>query len=93
MHDALVALTAGALLGSFFFGGLWWTTRRAIVSTRPGLIVFASLVLRMGLTMAGFYLVADSRWERLLAALLGFMLARLAMVRLSRVTIEGRHAP
>ena len=93
MHDALVALPAGGLLGFFFFGGLWWTTRRATVCARPGLTVLASLLLRMGLTLAGFYLVADGRWERLLACLVGFTLARMATLRLLRPATEPRHAP
>jgi F1F0 ATPase subunit 2 len=93
MHDALVALPAGALLGFFFFGGLWWTTRRATLGARPGFTVLASMVLRMGLTLAGFYLLADGRWERLLAALSGFMLARFVTLRLLRPVTEARHAP
>ncbi len=51
------ALAAGLLLGAFFFGGLWWTVTRGVSSQRPALWFFASMLLRMSLTLAGFYFV------------------------------------
>jgi F1F0 ATPase subunit 2 len=79
MHDVLIALTdlvAGALLGAMFFGGLWWTVLRTATSTQPGLWVLSSLLLRLGLTLAGFWLVGAGDWKRLLLCLVGFLLAR-----------------
>jgi len=92
---------AGAALGTLFFGGLWWTLRRGLASSRPALWFFASLVLRLSLTAAGFYVVAGDDWRRLLACLLGFVLARWVVVRLTRpapspagiASGEARHAP
>ena len=52
------------LLGAFFFGGLWWTVRRAISSDQPALWFFGSLLLRMGITLVGFYFVGQEHWER-----------------------------
>lgn len=72
---------AGMTLGAFFFGGLWWTVKASVSSTRPGLLVFASLLVRLGITLAGFYLVAGGDWQRLVACLLGFVLARLIITR------------
>ena len=44
MSEPLVLiLLAGALLGSVFFGGLWWTVRRGVLSTQPALWFFGSL--------------------------------------------------
>ena len=51
------ALAAGVLLGAFFFGGLWWTVRKGVSSERPALWFFGSLLLRMSITLAGFYFV------------------------------------
>ncbi|HSQ40036.1 MAG TPA: ATP synthase subunit I [Anaerolineales bacterium] len=72
----VLPLVAGVLLGAMFFGGLWWTVRKGISSKRPALWVLGSLLLRTGIVLAGFYLIAGGQWERLLACLLGFVIAR-----------------
>ena len=87
MNDNLMlvlAFGAGALLGGFFFGGLWWTVQKGITSKRPGLWFFGSMLLRTGITLAGFYGVAADQWQRFLACLAGFIAARFIVVRLSR---------
>ncbi|MDO9104944.1 MAG: ATP synthase subunit I [Methylovulum sp.] len=94
---ALVCV-AGLLLGAVFFGGLWWTVNKCVSSRRPGLWFFGSLMLRLGITLAGFYLVSGGHWERLLLCLLGFMVARPLVMRLTRLptlarSLESRHAP
>ena len=74
-----LALLAGLLLGAMFFGGLWWTVRRAVASGRPALWLSGSMLLRFGLALAGFYVVGGHHWERLLMCLLGFIAARLVV--------------
>jgi F1F0 ATPase subunit 2 len=94
------ALAAGVLLGAMFYGGLWWTVRRGVSSKRVALWFLGSLLLRMGVALAGFYFVAGGHWQRLLLCLLGFVIARLAVTRLTRPpgenqppqALEGRHA-
>jgi F1F0 ATPase subunit 2 len=81
----LLAVLAGAALGLVFYGGLWWTVLRLSTFRRPGLSVLASLLLRMGLTLTGFYFVAGQDWQRLLLCLLGFVLARAAVAWLTRL--------
>ncbi len=86
MNSVLVPMLAGAaggLLGLLFFGGLWWTVRRAFVSPRPAVWVGGSLLLRMAGAAAGFVLVSAGDWHRLLACLLGFWAARWLVLRLS----------
>jgi len=82
-----VALTlsslAGGLLGMLFFGGLWWTVRRAFTSRRPALWVGGSLLLRMSGVAAGFVIVSAGDWRRLLACVLGFWAARWWVLRLT----------
>ena len=78
------ALIAGILLGTFFFVGLWWTVRRGVKSERVALWFFGSMLLRTSVVMLGFYFVMGDSWQRLLAALLGFVLARLIVTRLTR---------
>ena len=93
MNDALLlalAGVAGLFLGAMFFGGLWWTVRKGVSSPRPALWFFGSLLLRMSLALAGFYFVGRGHWERLLACLLGFVMARLVVTWLTRPSGEDR---
>ncbi len=92
---ALAAL-AGSALGAIFFGGLWWTVRQSRASARPALWFLASLLLRMGITLPGFFIVASGRWERLLACLAGFVVARAVitwMTGQNNAPQETHHAP
>ncbi len=87
MNETLIlvlALVTGVLLGTMFFGGLWWTVRKGVSSQRPALWFFGSLLLRTSIVLAGFYFVSGGRWERLLVCLLGFVMARLIVMRLTR---------
>lgn len=86
MHDALTLMLAGAagvLLGLLFFGGLWWTVRRAVDSPRPALWIGGSLLLRMSFAVTGFVVVSADDWQRLLSCLLGFWAARWLVLRLT----------
>jgi F1F0 ATPase subunit 2 len=83
-----LALAAGVLLGGIFFGGLWWTVQRAVFSTSPALWFLGSMLLRTGITLAGFYFVSRGHWLRLLTCLLGFLLARVVVMRLTRAHPE-----
>jgi F1F0 ATPase subunit 2 len=80
----VLALGTGVLLGAIFFGGLWWTVRKGVSSKQPALWFFGSLLLRTSTVLAGFYFIARDHWERLLACLLGFIMARLIVTRLTR---------
>lgn len=79
------ALLVGAALGLGFFGGLWWTVRRGAVSVRPARWFVSSLILRTTLVMTGFYLVGAEQPLRLGACLLGFLLARVVVLRVTRL--------
>jgi len=92
---------AGAALGAVFFGGLWWTVRRGLTAAYPALLFLASSLLRMGLVLAGFYFVAGGQWKRLVMCLVGFIIARLVVMWLTRPpgkpqtrpNQEASHAP
>jgi len=84
-----LALLAGILLGAFFFGGLWWTVQKGVTSERPALWFLGSLLLRTSIVLAGFYFVVQGHWSRLLVCLLGFLIARVILVkRLTRAPAE-----
>lgn len=80
----LMPLLIGVVLGSVFFGGLWWTVQRAVSARRVALWFFGSLLLRTLIVLAGFYLACGDDWQRWLAALPGFVVARLVITRLTR---------
>jgi F1F0 ATPase subunit 2 len=86
------ALGAGVLLGAFFFGGLWWTVRKGVASQRPALWFFGSMLLRMSITLAGFYFVGRQNWQRWLLCLLGFILARFVVKWLARAPVEHHNS-
>jgi len=77
----------GIGLGVVHYGGLWWTTRRAIASGRPALVLLVSYFVRMVVVMAGVYGVmigfgaTEPRWERAAAAIAGMLVARSFLVR------------
>jgi F1F0 ATPase subunit 2 len=79
----LLAFSSGMVLGALFFGGLWWTVRRGMLSAVPAVWFSASLLIRTALAVGGFYAVSHGEWRRLLACLLGFLAARAALLWLS----------
>ena len=89
----MLSLVAGLLLGAIFFGRLWWTIRKGLSSPRPAMLFLSSAVLRMSIVVAGFYFVSNGLWQRLLACMAGFIIARLAVTWLTRSKQkEDRHA-
>jgi F1F0 ATPase subunit 2 len=91
MNDApgmVVACVSGVLLGTVFFGGLWWTVRKGVSSPQPVLWFFGSLLLRMSIVLGGLYLVGRGHAERLLLCLLGVVVARFIVLRLTRPPVE-----
>ena len=86
------ALATGLLFGAFFFGGLWWTVIKGVSSPRPALWFVTSMLLRMSVTLAGFYFVGREDWQRWLVCLLGFVLARFAAKWLTGPAVEHHDA-
>ncbi|MGN6553975.1 MAG: N-ATPase subunit AtpR [Verrucomicrobiota bacterium] len=88
-----LALIAGVFLGALFFGGLWWTVRKGVASAHPALWFLGSSLLRTGIVVAGFYLVAQGDWRRLLICFLGFLIARFAVTRMTGPPLAARGSP
>ena len=96
----VLSLVAGVLLGAIFFGGLWWTVRKAFSSKQPAPWFLVSTLLRTCTVLVGFYFISNGRWERLLVCLFGFVIARAFIARLTRsaeiptyLAREASHAP
>jgi F1F0 ATPase subunit 2 len=86
----LLAWVAGGILGALFFGGLHWTVNKGVSSPQPALWFCGSMLLRTGIALTGFYFVAGGHWERLLVSLLGFVMARLAVLWLTKPARNSR---
>ena len=80
-----LALVTGVLIGAIYFGGLWWTVEKGSLSKQPALWFLGSLLLRTSIALTGFYLIARGHWENLIVCLLGFIIARLIVIQLTRV--------
>lgn len=77
----LLAFAAGIALGGSYFYGLWLTAWRLARGERPALLLAVSGLCRLAVLLAAFYLVMGGHWERLVACLAGFVLARLVLTR------------
>ena len=84
---------AGVVLGAVFFGGLWWTVRKGTACQRPALLFLGSFLLRTSIALAGLYFVAGGHWDRLLACLLGFVIARLIVTKLTAARVVPPTSP
>lgn len=71
-----LAFAAGLALGAFYFIALWRTVKQLSSAAHPARLMLGSLVLRMAVLTVGFYFVMGGHWERLAAALLGFVVMR-----------------
>ena len=87
----VLAAAAGLVLGAIFFGGLWWTVRKGLSSPHPAVWFLGSLVARMSIALVGFYYVGQGNGMRLMACLLGFIIARIAVTWLSRTTLDTQN--
>ena len=80
---ALPAL-AGLGIGIFFYGGLWLTVSRISSARRPGLLLVASSGARAALALAAMAVVSQGNAGRIMLCLLGFLIARPLVFRLTR---------
>ncbi|QDV51926.1 ATP synthase subunit I [Gimesia fumaroli] len=93
----IASCIAGTLLGVLFFGGLWYTIKQLPKARHPWLLFLMSGMSRTLITLAGFWFVGiwlseTGRWQRMVACLLGFIIARYVCTRQLRPdnsTISG----
>ncbi len=73
----LVAIFVGLLAGLVFYGGLWWTVQKGLVSKRPGLLFLSSYLLRSAFVVVSFVLIMGGSLLRLLFCFISFVIARI----------------
>ncbi len=74
----------GLLLGALFFGGLWLTVKKTVSAKQPALWIAGSFLLRTGTALIGFYYIGHGDWQRLMTCLVGFITARLIIIRITK---------
>ncbi len=77
--DIIWPLSAGFLLGLFFFGGLWLTVRHCLDRPHAGVWFSLSFLLRVVVSCSGIYLVGAASPLHLLLCGAGFLIARFVM--------------
>jgi F1F0 ATPase subunit 2 len=86
MNDTFILLLSaagGGFLGVFYFAGLGWTLRKGINSRWAALWFSFSFLLRNGVCLFGIYWIGANDFMRILACLVGFILARTIVMKLT----------
>lgn len=82
--NMVMAFIAGLALGMFFFGGLFFTVRKAVNAKIPAIWFFTSFFLRVSVVMLGFYYISPAGWQPLVISVLGFIVARLVVTKYTK---------
>lgn len=86
--SGLLSVIAGASLGVFFYGGLWWTILKGVTleggaAKGPALLFLGSQFLRTAMCLTGFYFISAGHWEKLLLCFMGFLIGRVIVTRVT----------
>ena len=79
----------GVIAGLIFFGGLWFTTRRLLTSNCPAIWLLVSFTVRVFVMLGALYWVGRDHLPRMAACLVGFVIARIVMVYVTRERKQG----
>ena len=82
-----LAFFTGVSIGAVFFAGLWWTVLNGVRTRRAAFLFLTSFLFRTTFVLIAFYLVGAAHLDRLAVCLLGFLLGRNLIVRLTRPTM------
>lgn len=80
----LLALAGGLLTGLFFFGGLWYTTHRALTARMPAAWFLLSFMVRVAVTIGSFFILTRGAWLPLVLCLAGFVAGRVLVTQWTR---------
>jgi F1F0 ATPase subunit 2 len=76
----LFVFPLGFGLGIFYFTCLWFTVQHLTRTQHPVLLIVSSGVARLSVALLAFYFLIGGHWERIIIALLGFLLARTLLI-------------
>jgi F1F0 ATPase subunit 2 len=81
---SILTLFTGIITGVMFYGGLWYTVQKIVSSKMPALWVIGSFLIRVGITLLVFYYISFNRWQWLPVCLVGFIIARFLVSRITK---------
>ena len=91
MNDSkymILALIVGFIIGTIFYYGLWFTIQKGVKSALPALWFLVSFLLRTSIALIGFYYISHDHWQRLPVSLIGFLIARYVITRITKPNKE-----
>ena len=80
--ELLLFLLSGALLGLFFFGGLWLTVRALPALRQPRTVYWAATLLRFTVCLLVLFAAVTRGPLQLTSACAGFLVIRMVLVPL-----------
>lgn len=72
----ILMFIAGLALGAFYFISLWQTVRRLTRTDNRSRLLMTSFVVRLAIILTAFFFLMNGHWERLAAAMIGFVAMR-----------------
>ena len=84
LSPIIFASFVGIIAGFIFFGGLWFTTQRLPTWKYPAVWVFGSFMVRASVMLSALYWVGKDHLPRMAACLVGFVIARMVMLYVTR---------
>jgi F1F0 ATPase subunit 2 len=89
LSNMVLPFIVGLLLGAIFFGGLWFTVKKLVISKTPALLMVGSFVFRISIVLLGFYFTGSGDWKKLIVCLIGFIVARFVVIHYTK-SIDGK---
>jgi F1F0 ATPase subunit 2 len=80
----ILAFISGFVLGVIFFGGLWFTVKKAVASKNTALWIAGSSIIRIAIVLTGIYYIAEGSWQKMVLCMVGFIVARFMVIWLTR---------
>ena len=72
----VLMFAAGLALGGFYFTALWRTVLTLPDVQAPARLLIGSFFVRLAVVLTSFYFLMDGHWERLVVAMIGFMVMK-----------------
>jgi F1F0 ATPase subunit 2 len=80
----ILAFISGFVLGVIFFGGLWFTVKKAVASKNTALWIAGSSIIRIAIVLTGIYYISEGSWQKMVLCMVGFIVARFMVIWLTR---------
>ncbi len=79
--EFVFAFCIGAIIGLFYFRGLWWTVSKCRTAGNPFAVYLLSLIVRTAVLLGCLFLLMQLGVVQMLIGLVGFYVVRVVVVR------------